>query len=104
MEVQPNLSRGTQSAAVSMCAEAEAARVALPVIKVKVKGSGGRSARAYALLDSGSTSTFCTTGLLQRLGSGGHNATINLTTLKSPAKGDRLQTSVPELEISDEEG
>ena len=83
---------GTRSAAVSMCAEAEAARVALPVTKVKLKGSSGRSARAYALLDSRSTSTFCTTGLLQRLGSEGHNATINLTTLKSPAKGDCLQT------------
>lgn len=44
-------------------------RVALQVVKVKVTAKYGRSADAYALLDSGSTNTFCSTSLLQKLGS-----------------------------------
>ncbi len=40
----------------------------------------------YALLDAGSTSSFCTTGLMTELGVDGKKETLPLTTLKSKDK------------------
>lgn len=57
-------------------------RTALPVVSVKVKATqGGPEIQTYALLDSGSTTTFCTTTLAQRLGVKGEDTQLSLSTL-----------------------
>ena len=76
-------------------------RVTLPVVKVNVTVRNG-VVQTYALLDSGSTNTFCTSSLLKRLKPIGQKAAINVTTLRS--QGDQLLTSVHDLEISDVAG
>ena len=46
---------------------------ALPIVPVKVKGRGsGEIITTYALLDNGSTSTWCSEGLAKKLGVEGH--------------------------------
>ena len=58
-------------------------RVALPIVAVTVKGEeSGTSVNTFALLDSGSTSTFCSDKLLQQLGVHGRKEILNLTTLE----------------------
>lgn len=73
-------------------------RVALPVVRVNVTAENGSTAQTYALLDNGSTNTFCTSRLLQELQSTGSNASLDLKTLNG--KRDCLKTSVHELEVS----
>lgn len=52
------------------------ARLALPIVAVKVRApGGGPECEAYALLDNGSTTTFCTQGLAQKIGVQDHKET-----------------------------
>lgn len=55
---------------------------ALPIVPVKVKGKGSRNVvKVYALLDTGSTSTWCSSNLLKQLEVRGRDEEISLTTI-----------------------
>ena len=66
------------------------------------KGRSGGSVITYALLDNGSTNTFCSTDLLAQLGSCGKKTSLSLTTLDR--EGSKMKTSIHELEVSDAQG
>ena len=91
----------TTAMTVCHATQAGAARVALPIVKVAVR-SGHKRAVTYALLDSGSTNTFCTMALLEEIGSGGEKARLGLMTLGNDVGS--LKTTVHEVEVSDPEG
>jgi len=55
-------------------------RVALPVVPVKVRALG-RCVKTCALLDAGSTNSFCSAALLEHLGVTGIRQSLSLTTL-----------------------
>ena len=56
---------------------------ALPIVPVKVKGRGsGEIIATYALLDNGSTSTWCTESLAKNLGVMGPCIEVSLSTIK----------------------
>ncbi|XP_063968669.1 uncharacterized protein LOC135157358 [Lytechinus pictus] len=58
-------------------------RSVLPIVPVRVRAEGGKQVlKTYALLDSGSTSTFCLTSLVRRLGVKGVKEKLLLTTLE----------------------
>jgi len=74
-------------------------KTALPLVPVKVwSPDGSRSVSTYALLDSGSTTSFCTVSLARTLGIQGKQESLALTTLMSSV--DSLAMSVLELNIS----
>ena len=79
-----------------------APKVVLPVVEVKVTSQSGRNAYAYALLDSGSTHTFCAKGLLDELKSEGEPTRLNLSTLS--CEGERIHTATHELKLADRRG
>ncbi|KAG1673363.1 hypothetical protein GQR58_015618 [Nymphon striatum] len=59
-------------------------RVALPIVAVKIKGTntiGVNTVCTNALLDTGSTSSFCSRGLFSRIGVAGKKTKLCLTTL-----------------------
>ena len=96
-------SDGTKSkGAICTYVRSSAPRVALPVVKVRVTGKSRYSAETYALLDNGSTNTFCSTSLLKKISSYGQKGSLSLSTLES--RGSKMETSVHELEISDVQG
>jgi hypothetical protein len=75
-------------------------KVVLPIVPVKVRAKGSSSfVKTYALLDSGSTHSFCSEALTRKLGVFGSRDTISLTTL------DQTQiitnTHVVSLEVAD---
>ena len=76
-------------------------KVALPVVPVKVKRPGESSdfVITYALLDTGSTQSFCSEVLTKRLGVLGKHDTMRLTTLDK--HNTLLDTFVVNLEIAD---
>ena len=56
---------------------------ALPIVPVKVKGRGsGEIIATYALLDNGSTSTWCTESLAKKLGVMGPCIEVSLSTIE----------------------
>ena len=56
---------------------------ALPIVPVKVKGRGsGEIIATYALLDNGSTSTWCTESLAKKLGVMGPRIEVSLSTIE----------------------
>ena len=75
-------------------------RIALPIVAVKVRAPGGqKSVTTYALLDSGSTNSFCSEKLLDQLGILGKRETVSLTTLE---KADSVfRARVASLEVTD---
>ena len=78
-------------------------RVALPVCAVQVRAPDtGRTLKAYALLDPGSTATFCSKELARRLGARGKATSLELSTLNEAKK--RQQTESVRLELIDEWG
>ena len=79
-----------------------APKVVLPVVEVQVQSQSGHTADTYALLDSGSTDTFCTKGLLEELKSEGRQANLSLLTLSS--EGKKLDTAAHELKVTDRQG
>ncbi len=72
----------------------------LPNIPIRVRGKGGKSdVLTYALLDSGSTVSFCTNNLLKKLGVDGKPCRIQLT--KIHGVHDNYETIVTSLEVTD---
>ena len=79
---------------------AGAKRIALPIVAVKVREPGGcKSIETYALLDSGSTASFCSDKLFNKLGVKGHRERISVTTLGQAGRAE--DTRVTSLEVSD---
>ena len=72
--------------------------IALPIVQVKVS-AGGKSINTYALLDNASTNTFCTTHLVQKLGLGGKEGEMCLSTLER--KNSHVKTSVVSMDVID---
>lgn len=73
--------------------------IGLPIVPVKVKGQGRtKEILTYALLDSGSNTTFCTESLLKKLDLKGSKSTLSLTTLHR--KDEETQCSLVSLEVS----
>lgn len=58
------------------------ARTALPVVRVKVSCENGKEVDTYALLDAGSTNTFCSESLREDLGLDGEDIRLSHTTLE----------------------
>ena len=79
-------------------------KIALPIVAVRVHCKMGyKNVDTYALLDNGSSHTFCSQELIDELGITGRQDTLNLTTLE---KKDSLSSCqvVSQLEISDLSG
>ena len=75
-------------------------RVALPILPVIVRVPGSqRHVRTFALLDPGSTSTFCSEDLVKTLGVIGKKGPLSLTTLEK--KNSETETLIVNLEVSD---
>jgi len=73
---------------------------ALSIVPVKVKAKGKKKIiETYALLDSGSTATFCSDNLLKRLGEEGRICQLSLATIDG-VKENR-KSSVTSLEVLD---
>ena len=74
----------------------------LPVVAVQITSKCWRSICTHALLDTGSTHTFCAKSLLEELKSEEKRANMSLSTLSS--HGERLETTIHELEVTDLQG
>ena len=71
---------------------------ALPIVAVKVKGRGKDViVTTYALLDSGSTSSWCSESLAKRLGVIGSCVQVSLSTIKT----DSTPLSCPRVDMPD---
>ena len=79
----------------------ETSKIVLPVVSVKVQAPSERTIETYALLDSGSTNTFCTNELIEELGIQGTNEQLVLTTLEK--RNSVVDTRCVSLVISDKE-
>lgn len=78
---------------------AKTSSVALQIVPVKVRAAGcSQYAIAYALLDSGSTSTLCTEGLVSKLKLEGEEHYLTLTTLDK--LDSRVNTTVVKFEVA----
>ena len=67
---------------------------ALPIVPVKVRAQGSPFCiETYALLDTGSNSTFCSNMLLNRLGVKGKHLKLKLTTMGTAEKVDSVVAS-----------
>lgn len=78
----------------------------LPIVPVLVKSTDGRrQVKAYALLDSGSTDTFCSLELADELQVGGQFATIQVSTVdqvKRAVKVKRVQLRLADVNGNNE--
>ena len=75
-------------------------RVALPILPVIVRAPGTqRFIYTYALLDTGSTSTFCSDELVKMLNLTGEKDVLNLTTLEKA--NSQTETLIVSLQVSD---
>ena len=64
-------------------------KLALPIVPVKVRAKGQTAyPYTYALLDSGSTKTFCSESLIEKLDVKGEPANLSLTTVNSSESAD----------------
>ncbi len=73
-------------------------RVVLPIVAVYVKAPGSQgSVKTHALLDTGSTNSFCTEGLLRQLGVQGWKEDILLNTMAKSSESTRV--TVASLEV-----
>ena len=57
-------------------------RVGLPIVPIKVRADDGKYTTSYAMLDSGSSQTFCTNKLAEQLALTGEDIMMLLTTLE----------------------
>ena len=74
---------------------------ALPIVSVIIKARGKEKIiETYALLDSGSTATFCSDSLLKRLGDEGKTCQLSLATIDGIK--ENCESSVTNLEILDQ--
>lgn len=68
----------------------------LPIVPVRIRAQGENVfINTYALLDSGSTSTFCTASLARQLNATGRKQSLSLTTLEKC--NSPIETSVISL-------
>ena len=96
---EPAQSGGSSSVASCNAATCSSARVALPIVAVRVRApGGGPEFETYALLDNGSTTTFCTEELAEKVGVDGEGATLIINTLDRP--GRQIATRSVALEIT----
>ena len=78
--------------------------VALPIVAVKVHSPyGHKTVQTYALLDNGSSNSFCSQQLLDELGIVGQQETMSLTTLER-ADSTFVTRVASNLEVSDMTG
>ena len=70
---------------------------------IKVKGRGkGRITETYALLDNGSTATFCTEQLLEDLGVHGNKCELSLATIENEnTKSECMVASMGVMDLED---
>ena len=77
----------------------EKTQVALPVVTVWVKGSGQQDyIRTNALLDTGSNRSFCSLGLVDRLGIEGKTTTLSLETVTDGNDQEAIEVSLEIME------
>ena len=75
----------------------------LTIVPVKVKGQGkDKIISTYALLDNGSTASFCTDDLLKKLEIEGRRCHTSVTTINGVE--DRLDSTMADLEVMDIDG
>ena len=80
-------------------------RVVLPIVPVTVMTTGGRrSFTTHALLDSGSTSTFCSAKLAKQLGINGKREKLSVRTLTSQQCDIEVETIKLKIRDIDGEG
>ena len=80
-----------------------AMKVALPIVPVRVRAPGGaREVSTFALLDSGSTTTFCSERLLDKMGVRGGREMLVVDTLEK--KGSATESRVTPLTVIAEDG
>ena len=83
---------------VTSCDDQGGANNGLPIVPLKVKGTGSDKVfNTYALLDSGSTASFCSETLLDKLGVTGRKCQMSLATISGV--DTNCQTSVVSLEV-----
>ena len=76
---------------------------ALPIVPVKVKGRGcGEIITTYALLDNGSTSTWCNESLAKRLGVVGPRIEVSLSTIEKDCNPTSCHRVCLEIKDMDE--
>ena len=66
-------------------------------MKIRGYGKNGQSAETHALLNNGSTNSFCPASLFKKLDLQGQKTMLNSTSLRS--QESRVKTTVNELEI-----
>ncbi|XP_063955063.1 uncharacterized protein LOC135153986 [Lytechinus pictus] len=72
-------------------------RCVLPIVPVRVQtASGGKALRTFALLDTGSTNSFCTKSLAEKLNAKGQTQRLSLTTIDNE---QTLETKVVDLVV-----
>jgi hypothetical protein len=99
VNVQGHIPAAVTEVSCSLTGAGRARRIALPVVPVKVTSRGSNNTIVTcALLDSGSTNTFCSEELKNLLGVKGMREMISLTTLETEDKID--QAEVVELQVS----
>jgi len=82
-----------------MVTGAGSTKTALPIVPVKVRSPDGHyCVSTYALLDNGSTTTFCTRALAQSLRLDGRQETLTLSTLGGSGG---METSVVNMTVTD---
>ncbi|XP_030845109.1 uncharacterized protein LOC115925437 [Strongylocentrotus purpuratus] len=95
VETQNNEVHQVQNGFVKKCVTG-AGRCVLPIVPVRVRAQGENVfVNTYALLDSGSTSTFCTATLARELNATGRKQSLSLTTLEK--RNSPIETSVISL-------
>ena len=99
---EPNLSASSASSHVTCSAiGAGVTKVALPIVPVTVRQLGGSTEGVitYALLDSGSTQSFCSEALKEKLGVPGLHERMRLTTLEN--HDTPMDTFAVNLQVTD---
>jgi len=78
-------------------------RTALPIVAVHVRNPDTQAeTKTYALLDSGSTHSFCAKNLVHQLNLKGDNVSLSLTTLEK--SNSHMSTLAVSIEVSDPRG
>ena len=72
------------------------------MVQIRVTGGSGQSKVTFALLDNGSTNSFCSTELVKELRSTGRRTPLSLTTLQG--EDCHSSTTVHELVLSNADG
>ncbi|XP_041455129.1 uncharacterized protein LOC121407938 [Lytechinus variegatus] len=90
-------SDGASNGYVDSDATGAGKRSVLPIVPVRVQSDGKNFIQTYALLDTGSTHSFCTEALAHHLGARGRSHQLRLTTMVK--RDDHIDTSVVSLVV-----